>query len=199
MPRAITFYLIDYDPAVLIGSLTTRQYYSNQRSTPISFMANGSFIADSPTVLDGGNTSIFSPEIGQYKPYLGVMNEIETSHLTRPDNTGRRVPNIYSSTNSGDGIRNSMVRNYITYCRRNNNAGGIDPIYEANRYILEISHALESNTSVEIETTDTMITLALQHMLTEAGLTNEEATGASRTYFLDLIIIPPQEAERQYI
>lgn len=176
-------FLFDYyDPAVLISSLTTRQYYSNQRSTPISFMANSGFIADSPTVLDGGNTSIFSPEIGQYKPYLGVMNEIETSHLTRPDNTGR-VPNIYSSTNLGDGIRNSMVRNYITYCRRNNNAGGIDPIYEANRYMLGISLALEYGTDIEVETTDTMITLALQHMLTEAGLTNEEATGASQTYF----------------
>ena len=89
-------FLFDYyDPSVLISALTTKSYYSNQRSTPVSFMPNSGFIADSPTVLDGGNTSIFS-DGGQYKPRSGAVTEIEISHLTSPDDTGT-VPNIYLS------------------------------------------------------------------------------------------------------
>ena len=174
-------FLFDYyDPSVLISSLTTKQYYSNQKNTPISSMPNSGFISDSPTVLDGGETSIFSSD-EELVPYITTEQDVNVDLLKQADDTGV-VPNIYSSNFTGNRLRKTMIRDYIQYCRNKGDNFGLS-IYEANRYISSVNSVIAEFSAQRPDlllSTDTMITLAVQHLLDQV---NVEETGTNQTNF----------------
>jgi hypothetical protein len=155
-----------FDPSVLMSTLNTKAYYSNQRATPVSSLPNSGFIADAPTVLDGGQTSIYQSE----RKYTVNNLELSGEMGFDPESFSRgAIPDFFSTTTSGQQRRNFVVTDFIRYSENLQN--NFFNYYQANNYSLRCRNYL-SNT-VFSETPDTMIGLINQHMLNQStGLEN---------------------------